>query len=55
MKINKISQKIELNVSAQGCKDDCTYWKTWSSKAYQSIGELSGCKKTTDARWCVFW
>jgi len=55
MKLNKITDKVELNVSAQGCKNDCTYWKTYSAKAYQAAGSYSGCKKVTDARWTKIW
>ena len=55
MKIQKISSKVELNVSAQGCDNDCTYWATYSAKAYKSAGEYSGCAKVTDARWTTWW
>lgn len=55
MKIEKMNDRVKLNVSAQGCKNDCTYWKTWNASAYKQLGKDSGCKKVTNARWCSWW
>jgi len=54
MKIKKIADRVELNVSAQACHNDCTYWKTYSKKGAEVLGS-SWCKKVTDARWCKWW
>lgn len=55
MKLNKVTEKVALNVSAQGCKNDCTYWKTYSARGYRALGHYSHCRKVTDARWCKWW
>jgi hypothetical protein len=55
MQIKKVENKVELNVSAQGCGNDCKYWKTWSAWAYSALGKWSGCKKVADARWTKWW
>lgn len=58
MKIKKITDRVELNVSAQGlfksCSSDCTYWKTYSKQGNETLGD-SWCKKVTDARWSKWW
>lgn len=53
MKVKKITDRVEVNVSAQGCKDDCTYYKG-QTKSCANNG-FRCCVKKTDARWCKWW
>lgn len=56
MKIKKVTDRAELNVSAQGCHNDCTYYKGQTRYVATSNTILSSwCKKVTDARWCKWW
>jgi hypothetical protein len=56
LKIKKVTDKVDLDldVKAQGCGDDCTYWKTVSQK-YVDAGVGEYCKKVTDSRWTSWW
>jgi len=53
MKIKKITDRAELNVSAQGCHNDCTYWKGSTQRA--AANGFFFCSKKVDARWCKWW
>lgn len=55
LKIKKVTDKIDLDVSAQGCGNDCIYWKAASARYYEALGAYSGCYKVTDARWTTWW
>lgn len=55
MQIKKVGNKVDLNVSSQGCKYDCVYYKTWSKTAYEKTGPYSGCRLGVSARWSYWW
>ena len=61
MTIEKITEKVELNVCAQAkkkddpCLNDCTYWKEANARLDKSCGEAAGCYTTTDKKWTSWW
>lgn len=55
MQIKKVGKRVDLNVSAQHCKHDCLYYRTWSKTAYEATGAYSGCRLGVSARWNYFW
>lgn len=56
MKIKKIMDRVELNVSAQGCKDDCTYWYAGVPLVapFKTIIP-SKCRLLKNALWSKWW
>lgn len=60
MKIEKITEKIELNVCAQGsdskdCLHDCLVWKAASDYLYHMMGVNSHCYQGYSSRWSTWW
>lgn len=65
MKIQKITEKINLNVAAQwpwtnaegtDCKTDCTVWKEANARLAWGAGEeASGCYQGPSAHWTTIW
>lgn len=60
MKIEKITEKLDLNVSAQSssgndCMKDCYVWKHDSAYLYSQLGKWSGCYQGYAPRWSTWW
>ena len=49
MKIQKIANKVELNVSAQGCYNDCSYYVY--NTLFHRLSGNTGCTLVVDSRW----
>ena len=53
MKIKKIEKKVALDVQAQGCKNDCVYYK-WVRSPY-AIGFTGRWQKVTTSFVTKLW